>query len=36
MTCDRPGWVCDGEFGPGVEEVMSRWRSLISSKAVSV
>ena len=46
MTWDLPGWVCEGEGGGlgmseeggtgGVEEVMSRWSSLISSKAVSV
>ena len=46
MTWDLPAWVCDGEGGGlgfegeggigGVEEVMRRWRSLISSSAVSV
>ena len=46
MTWDLPAWVCDGEGGGlgferegaigGVEEVMRRWRSLISSRAVSV
>lgn len=46
MTCERPGWVWDGEDGGfglscvgwtgGVEEIMRRWRSLISSSAVSV
>ena len=46
MTCDLPGWVCEGEAGGfgldavgctgGVEEVISLWRSLISSNAVSV
>ena len=46
MTCDRPGWVSEGETGGfgfsgvgctgGVDDVMSRWRSLISSSAVSV
>lgn len=46
MTWERPEWVCDGEgwgFGlesvgwtGGVEEVMRRCRSLISSSAVSV
>ena len=46
MTCERPGWVWAGEGGGwgtdedgvtgGVDEVMRRWRSLISSRAVSV
>ena len=46
MTWDRPGWVKEGERGgkgfsvvgwmDGVEEVISRWSSLISSSAVSV
>lgn len=46
MTCDLPGWVCEGEgfgFGfsgvgctGGVVEVMRRCKSLISSRAVSV
>jgi hypothetical protein len=46
MTCERPAWVCAGDGGGfgwmvegatgGVEEVMRRWRSLISSRAVSV
>lgn len=46
MTWDLPGWVCEGEgvgFGlsgvgwtGGVVEVMSRCKSLISSRAVSV
>ena len=46
MTWDRPGWVWEGDGGGlglagvgamgGVDEVMRRCRSLISSKAVSV
>lgn len=46
MTWDLPAWVCEGEGGGlgfegvgaigGVDEVMRRWRSLISSRAVSV
>lgn len=46
MTCDRPGCVCAGEGGGvgfvalaavgGVDDVISRWSSLISSSAVSV
>lgn len=46
MTCERPGCVCDGDSGGlgfsgvgetgGCVDVMSRWRSLISSSAVSV
>jgi hypothetical protein len=45
-TCDRPGWVCEGDGGGfgcdregatgGVDEVISLWSSLISSIAVSV
>jgi hypothetical protein len=46
MTCDRPEWVWEGDGGGfgcaevgatgGVEEVINRWRSFISSRAVSV
>ena len=46
MTCERPEWVWDGDGGGlgfsgvgstgGVEDVMSRCKSLISSSAVSV
>ena len=46
MTWDLPGWVWEGEGAGfvldgegttgGVAEVMSRWSSLISSRAVSV
>ena len=46
MTCERPAWVCEGDDGGsglddvgatgGVEDVMRRCRSLISSSAVSV
>lgn len=46
MTWDLPGWVWEGEGAGwgldevgatgGVVDVMSRWRSLISSRAVSV
>jgi hypothetical protein len=46
MTWDRPEWVCEGDGEGlglaavggtgGVVDVMRRWRSLISSRAVSV